>query len=512
MLEAATALFATKGFEGTSVKEVAEKAVVSVGLVCRYFPTREHLALAIYERLASELAGIAVDLPAGTIAQRFKVLMLARISQCEAQRGALTALMGKALDPSSSLYALGPATENTRAKIHGALGVTIACARNAPSTAAELSRQSQMLYMVQLGIVLATLSLPDSTWARTLVDQATRVLSWTQLPFVRQFIASRLDALMLDRLCPVMGKQAGKQDRHLSHQILVRLFADNRVLPGVPAGLTPAAEALHLPRIETFVRAGVPIELVLPAFPAKAPNPRKVLGTLPDLAEQRALERLSELLDHLTEVWAPGARLTICSDGHVFADAVGVADATVDAYRAALLRLIGDPRVSWFDLSTAFGDQDPAILRAELMEKYAESETSLRARAEQSRSLAAQIDGIHRFLFEDAVVLHPDLSKNQAKKHARARAYEVVRRSEAWGVLIADVFPTALRLSIHPQPDPSTKIGINLLGVRDPWMTPWHGVAVVGRDGTRLMHRHEAEGLGAVVVHEDGRPSHMEIP
>jgi pyoverdine/dityrosine biosynthesis protein Dit1 len=102
-------------------------------------------------------------------------------------------------------------------------------------------------------------------------------------------------------------------------------------------------------------------------------------------------------------------------------------------------------------------------------------------------------------------------SKSQAKKQLRARAYEVVRRSEAWGSLIANVFPAALRLSIHPQPDPSTKIGINLLGVRDPWLTPWHGVAVVGADGTMLMHRHEAEGLGAVVVHEDGRPSHMEL-
>jgi len=251
--------------------------------------------------------------------------------------------------------------------------------------------------------------------------------------------------------------------------------------------------------------------LVLPAFPAKAPNPRKVLGTLPDLAEQRALERLSELLDDLSEIWSPGARLTICSDGHVFADAVGVADATVEAYREALLPLIDDPRISWFDLSTAFDHEQPETLRAMLMEKYAESEAALHARALQSPALMTQIDGIHRFLVEDAVVLHPDLTKSQVKKHMRARAYEVVRRSEAWGSLITNVFPNALRLSIHPQPDPSTKIGLNLLGVQDPWMTPWHGVAVVGRAGLTLMRRDEAEALGAVVVHEDGRPSYLEM-
>ena len=508
ILEAVTTLFAAKGFEATSVKDVAEMAELSVGLVCRYFPTREHFALAIYERLANELAGIAVDLPAGTIAQRFKALMLARITQCEAHRGALTALMGRALDPQSPLYALGSATEGTRAKVHGALGVVIACARDAPSTDEQLSRQAQVLYMVHLGVVLATLALPDGTWARKLVEQASRVVSWTQLPFVRQFIASRLEALMLDR----PRAHLTKNDRRLSRDILSRLFADNRVLPGVPQGLTAAAEALHLPRIEAFVRAGAPIDLVLPAFPAKAPNPLKVLGTLPDLAEQRALERLSELLDDLGEIWPPGARLTICSDGHVFADAVGVADATVDAYREALLPLIDDPRISWFDLSTAFDHEQPATLRAMLMEKYAESEAALHARALLSRPLATQIDGIHRFLVEDEVVLHPELTKSQVKKQMRARAYEVVRRSEAWGSLITTVFPNALRLSIHPQPDPSTKIGINLLGVQDPWMTPWHGVAVVGRAGIMLMRRDEAEALGAVVVHEDGRPSYLELP
>ena len=87
-----------------------------------------------------------------------------------------------------------------------------------------------------------------------------------------------------------------------------------------------------------------------------------------------------------------------------------------------------------------------------------------------------------------------------------------MRRSEAWGALVASVFPSALRLSIHPQPDPSTKIGVNLLGVEDPWLTPWHAVAVLGRAGTTLMHRQRAEALGARVVHAGGSPSHLELP
>jgi pyoverdine/dityrosine biosynthesis protein Dit1 len=280
----------------------------------------------------------------------------------------------------------------------------------------------------------------------------------------------------------------------------------------VPQGLTPLADALHLPRVEAFVRAEAPLELVLPAFPAKAPNLKKVLGPLPDLAEARALERLSELLDELEAVWAPGARLTICSDGHVFADAVGVTDAEVDAYRDALVASLDDERIGWFDLGTAFDTRRPADQRRALMDRYAATDASLRERARTTPALAAQVDGIHRFLFEDEVVQHPELTRNQARKQTRDRAYEVVRRSEAWGALVGAAFPDALRLSIHPQPEASTKVGLNLLGVSDPWLTPWHAVAVVDRTRVTLMHRGDAEALGARVVFDGDRPSHLELP
>jgi pyoverdine/dityrosine biosynthesis protein Dit1/AcrR family transcriptional regulator len=503
LLESATTLFAEQGFDATSIKDVAREAGLSVGLVCRYFPTREHLALAIYDRLADDLMAASLELQTGTVAARFTELMRFRIEQCQAHRRPLTALLGPALDPESALYALGPTTEPTRAKVHGALGVVLAGATDAPKTQLELSRQAQLLYTIHLGLVLATLAQSDARKAHAAAEQAGMALGLLQLPVVGEHVAS----LLLDR-----PRAHTHDDAATAREILERLFRDSRVLPGVAPGLSAASEALHRPRVEAAVRNQQPIELVLPAFPAKAPNLHKVLGSLPDLAELRAIERLSELLNEIAAVYKPGARLTICSDGHVFADAVGVKDVVVDQYRDALLSMVDDPRIRWFDLTTAFGEDVPAAdLRAHLMRKYATSESALKERATRSPAVAAQIDGIHRFLYDDEIVLHPEVSKSQSKKKTRPLAYEVVRRSEAWGALVADVFPQALRLSIHPQPDPSTKIGINLLGVRDPWLTPWHGVAVVGRDGTTLMHRHEAEALGAVIVEEAGRPSHMEL-
>jgi pyoverdine/dityrosine biosynthesis protein Dit1/AcrR family transcriptional regulator len=484
-LEAATTLFATRGFADTSMRDVAAAADLSLGLLARYFPSREHLAMAIYDRLADELAARAVELPPGTIARRFTALMEHRLAQCEQHRRPLTALLGPALDPESPLHALGPGTESTRARVQGAMGVVVAGATDAPRDVEEVSRLAQLLYTAHLGVVLATLTQREPTLARRLLAQVDAGLGFLRLPFV----GKKVSALLLDK--------PRAKGRDVARDVLEVLFRDNRVLPGVAQGLTPASEALHRPHVEALVRAGQPLELVLPAFPAKAPNPKKVLGPLPDLAEARALERLSELLDELQKVYAPGARLIIASDGHVFADLVGVPDAEVDRYRDALLKLVEDSRVRWFELSTALGDEKPSRLRAHLLEKYAASEEALHARAKSVPAVAAQLDGIHRFLFEDELVLHPELTRSQARKQTRARAYEVVRRSEAWGALVAQTFPQALRLSIHPQPDPSVKIGVNLLGVRDPWLTPWHAAAVVSPTGTTLMHRADAEALGA---------------
>lgn len=67
------------------------------------------------------------------------------------------------------------------------------------------------------------------------------------------------------------------------------------------------------------VKASEPIRLCLPAFPFKSPNStRKVLGRLPDKAEEVALAHLSGLCLAIGDLYPPGAKLTIISDGLVY--------------------------------------------------------------------------------------------------------------------------------------------------------------------------------------------------
>jgi pyoverdine/dityrosine biosynthesis protein Dit1 len=87
----------------------------------------------------------------------------------------------------------------------------------------------------------------------------------------------------------------------------------------------------------------------------------------------------------------------------------------------------------------------------------------------------------------------------------------VIQRSWAWGNLLAQHFPAAIRLSIHPQPADSLKIGIHMMPTKDDWLTPWHGVAANVNGQFVLMKRKDAQELEGELVAIRGTPSHYLI-
>ena len=66
ILDAALELFAERGFHGTAVPLVAEKAGVGAGTLYRYFESKEALVNALYQRWKEELGrALITDFPAG---------------------------------------------------------------------------------------------------------------------------------------------------------------------------------------------------------------------------------------------------------------------------------------------------------------------------------------------------------------------------------------------------------------------------------------------------------------
>jgi pyoverdine/dityrosine biosynthesis protein Dit1 len=272
--------------------------------------------------------------------------------------------------------------------------------------------------------------------------------------------------------------------------------------------------ALHLPRLKYFLRAGQAIHFVLPAFPAKSPSRRKTLGPLPDRAEELALLYLEGVCAELAALHPPGARVTICSDGHVFSDLVAVSDDEVSAYGRELEALIGRPAcrsLDTFSMADLYEGIDFPAMRQHLVAAYAVPLEQVEERARRFDHARTLVNGIQRFLFEEQTDLQPQRSRTQVRNECRRLAYQVVQRSDAWGRLLADCFPTALRLSIHPQPPHGDKIGILLGRADDTWLTPWHGAALRTAAGWKFIKADAAEALGARLVRRDGRPSHFEF-
>ncbi|MET9413803.1 isocyanide synthase family protein [Streptomyces klenkii] len=278
-----------------------------------------------------------------------------------------------------------------------------------------------------------------------------------------------------------------------------------------PGSVDPADFPEQLRQIRQFTDAGEPVLFTLPGFPCKSPNPAKVLGHLPDEGERLSLAFLDRLCARIGEVYAPGARILICSDGHIFGDLIHVPDEHIDAYGDELRALIageGLGRLDTFDLRDVHGDLDHDTKRRLVTEAYAPPVEELRALVRGDEETARLYRGITRFLVEDTADFAG--TRSALQRECRSRAYGVIARSRAWGDLIADCHPRSVRLSIHPQRPGAEKFGIRLLEAADAWATPWHTAVLRGRGGeARLVHRAEAEKLGRLVLRA-GRPSHFE--
>ncbi|MFB6894264.1 L-tyrosine/L-tryptophan isonitrile synthase family protein [Kitasatospora sp. NPDC056327] len=274
---------------------------------------------------------------------------------------------------------------------------------------------------------------------------------------------------------------------------------------------TPADFPLQMEQLADFINAGDPILFTLPGFPCKSPNLVKVLSHLPDEGERLSLTFLNGLAEQIGKLYEPGAKILICSDGHIFGDLIHVPDDHIDQYSDELSALIereGLGHLDTFDLRAVLGDLPFDEKRARVHAKYAPTKEELREQVLTDEETAKLYRGITRFLTEDTA--NWTGTKSALQRDCRQRAYGVIQRSRAWGDLIAEQHPRSFRLSIHPQKVGVLKFGIRLLEHTDMWMTPWHSSVLHRPDGEwELMRSEEAAKVGRL-VERGGRPSHYE--
>jgi len=515
ILEAAVSLLAERGLTGELLADAAQRAECPLSRARLFFRRDEDLILALYMRLAAELEARVPDLPETTLAERFRLVMQAKLALVTPYKDALAALLSNLLDPRHELGVLSAETELVRTRVMAVFSAVVCGATDRHKLPAYQSVHT--LYAAHLALILFWTQdrTPDSQATRTAIDftcelfSLSKRLSW--LPSFGNTLAK------VDEICaPLVEPPPDEHATRLASELLKHLFRYRRLQPGAGSCAQAPCEqclALHLPKVRRFVLAGEPLHLLLPAFPAKSPSLRKVLGPLPDMAEELALRFLENVCDELRELYSPGARITICSDGRAFGDLVGVSDEQITAYGLEISNLLertGARSLELFSMEDLFESGDHALVREQLCTHYADSLAAIKERAHAYGHHLALFNGIQRFLFEDRISIEPGKSRTQVRNECKERAYQVIRRSDAWGRLVGECFPAALRLSIHPQVPHSDKIGILLGQSTDAWLTPWHGVAVRVGGRFKLMTREEAEALGAHVVEREGRAYYYE--
>ena len=115
----ATDLFAARGYEDTTLREIAAAAGVSPGLLYRYFPSKRAVVLALYDELSREFEERARHLPAGRWRDRFVAALEASLEVLRPHRGTLVALVPTLVGGRDESL-LAPATAFSRERVQGA--------------------------------------------------------------------------------------------------------------------------------------------------------------------------------------------------------------------------------------------------------------------------------------------------------------------------------------------------------------------------------------------------------
>jgi AcrR family transcriptional regulator len=203
LYDVAIDLMAKRGYETTTLRDVAKEAGVSLGLLYRYFPGKRAVIIALYDDLSADFARLAVDMPRGKWRDRFIFTLKASLQVLEPHRMTLRALIPVLVgDPEEGLFAESAAFSRQRVQTlfqEAVVGATDAPARGLAESVGRL------LYLVHLAVLLWWLleRSPKQRATRALVSLMHDVLPSTaltlRLPPVRRFLVS-LDALVLEAL------------------------------------------------------------------------------------------------------------------------------------------------------------------------------------------------------------------------------------------------------------------------------------------------------------------------
>lgn len=157
ILHVAVDLFRRRGFEQTTMREIAAKAGVSLGSAYYYFDSKEDLVMAFYEQAIEAMAPRMEAALAGATSfeERIAATMAVKFEYFEPNRSFLGALFRHAADPQKRLSPFSEATRHIRERDQMYFERAIAMKSGGVRVPEDLAPfLPKLLWLYQMGLIL----------------------------------------------------------------------------------------------------------------------------------------------------------------------------------------------------------------------------------------------------------------------------------------------------------------------------------------------------------------------
>jgi AcrR family transcriptional regulator len=203
LYDTAIRMISKRGYEATTLREIAKTAGVSVGLLYRYFPSKQAVIIALYDELSLDFARKAAGMKPGTWRDRFVFALETSLGVLEPHRTALYALIPVLVgDPDEGVFAASSAFSRIRVLEVFESAVSGSADAPKPPLAGALGR---LLYLLHLAVLLWWLldKTPEQRATGALVALTKQLLPSAaltlRLPPIRRFVVA-IDQLIREAL------------------------------------------------------------------------------------------------------------------------------------------------------------------------------------------------------------------------------------------------------------------------------------------------------------------------
>lgn len=201
IFEIAIEQFVERGYEETTMRDIAKAAECSLGLAYRYFDGKDAIVLMLWQELAEDFADRIGQLDEGNLTERYYLAMKEKVNQLQPYRSVIKATIGAAMNPASGVAIVGSETTWYRDVVLSALEKLVIESTDAPK---EVRSKQIAMIMYAVHLMLTLVWVYDNKSEQSLTQEALNFMRDT-MKLLRPMLILPPVASTLARLSRIMA-------------------------------------------------------------------------------------------------------------------------------------------------------------------------------------------------------------------------------------------------------------------------------------------------------------------